>query len=132
MKLDRLLAITMTLLNQPRISATDLSKRFEVSLRTIYRDMEAINQAGIPIVSFAGSEGGYEIMQGYRLEKQVLSLEDFSSICSALRGVRSATDQSEIDRLIERIGVLMPEPSTTRDQIYMDLDFKPAPNDKVQ
>lgn len=131
MKLDRLLAITMTLLNQPRVSAADLAKRFEVSLRTIYRDMEAINQAGIPIVSFAGSDGGYEIMQGYRLEKQILSLEDFSSICSALRGVRSATDHFEIDRLIERVGALMPERKTARDQIYVDLDFKPAPNDKV-
>ncbi|AFC28592.1 hypothetical protein PM3016_1676 [Paenibacillus mucilaginosus 3016] len=131
MKLDRLLAITITLLNQPRVSATVLAKRFEVSLRTIYRDMEAINQAGIPIVSFAGSDGGYEIMHGYRLEKQVLSLEDFSSICSALRGVRSATDHSEIDRLIERIGAIMPEQKTAKDQIYMDLDFKPAPNDKV-
>ncbi|MFC4098791.1 helix-turn-helix transcriptional regulator [Paenibacillus xanthanilyticus] len=131
MKLDRLLAITMTLLNQPRVSATDLAKRFEVSLRTIYRDMEAINQAGIPIVSFAGSDGGYEIMQGYRLEKQVLSLEDFSSICSALRGVRSATDYSEIDRLIERIGALMPGQKAAGDQIHVVLDFKPAPNDKV-
>lgn len=131
MKLDRLLAITMTLLNQPRVSATDLADRFEVSLRTIYRDMEAINQAGIPIVSFAGSDGGYEIMQGYRLDKQVLSLEDFSSICSALRGVRSATDQSEIDQLIERIGALMPDRRSARDQSYVDLDFKLAPNDKV-
>ncbi|WP_276356111.1 helix-turn-helix transcriptional regulator [Cohnella caldifontis] len=130
MKLDRLLAITMTLLNQPRVSAAVLAKRFEVSLRTIYRDMEAINQAGIPIVSFAGSDGGYEIMEGYRLEKQVLSLEDFSSICTALRSVRSATDQSEIDRLIERIGALVPEPSALEGQSLVDLDFKPAPNDK--
>jgi predicted DNA-binding transcriptional regulator YafY len=70
----------MTLLNQPRVSATELAKRFEVSLRTIYRDMEAINQAGISIVSFAGSDGGNEIMSGYRLDKQVLSLEDFYGI----------------------------------------------------
>jgi predicted DNA-binding transcriptional regulator YafY len=131
MKLDRLLAITMSLLNQPRVSATDLAKRYEVSLRTIYRDMEAINQAGIPIVSFAGSDGGYEIMQGYRLEKQVLTLEDFSSICSALRGVRSATDQFEIDRLIERIGALMPGHNTAKEHTYVDLDFKPTPNDKA-
>jgi predicted DNA-binding transcriptional regulator YafY len=130
MKLDRLLAITMTLLNQPRVCATELAKRFEVSLRTIYRDMEAINQAGIPIVSFAGSDGGYEIMSGYRLDKQVLSLEDFSSIFSALRGVRSATDHSEIDELLERIGALMPAQAKAADQVYVDLDFQPTPNDK--
>ncbi|MGE5702647.1 MAG: helix-turn-helix transcriptional regulator, partial [Clostridia bacterium] len=61
MKLDRLLAITMSLLNQKRITAADLAERFEVSLRTIYRDMETLNQAGIPIVSYQGTDGGYEI-----------------------------------------------------------------------
>jgi predicted DNA-binding transcriptional regulator YafY len=129
-KLDRLLAITMTLLNQTRVNATELAERFEVSLRTIYRDMDSINQAGIPIVSFAGSDGGYEIVPGYRLDKQILSLEDFSSICSALRGARSATDNSDIDGLLERIGALMPGKSNSTDTYKVDLDFTPTPNDK--
>ncbi|WP_240417142.1 helix-turn-helix transcriptional regulator [Paenibacillus periandrae] len=132
MKLDRLLAITMTLLNQPRVNATELAERFEVSLRTIYRDMESINQAGIPIVSFPGSDGGYEIMSGYRIDKQVLSLEDFSSICSALKGARSATDSSDIDGLLERINILMPTTSNAANMVHVDLDFTPAPNDKVK
>ncbi|MEK3724586.1 helix-turn-helix transcriptional regulator [Paenibacillus sp. FSL H8-0034] len=132
MKLDRLLAITMTLLNQPRVNATELAERFEVSLRTIYRDMESINQAGIPIVSFPGSDGGYEIMSGYRIDKQVLSLDDFSAICSALKGARSATDSSDIDGLLERINVLMPTPSNAANMVHVDLDFTPAPNDKVK
>jgi predicted DNA-binding transcriptional regulator YafY len=130
MKLDRLLAITMTLLNQTRVNATELAERFEVSLRTIYRDMDSINQAGIPIVSFPGSDGGYEIVSGYRLDKQILSLEDFSSICSALRGARSATDNSDIDGLLERIGALMPDKSKSTDTYKLDLDFTPTPNDK--
>jgi predicted DNA-binding transcriptional regulator YafY len=129
-KLDRLLAITMTLLNQARVNATELAERFEVSLRTIYRDMESINQAGIPIVSFPGSDGGYEILPGYRIDKQILSLDDFSSICSALRGARSATDSSNIDGLLERIGALMPVPSSNTSTISVDLDFTPTPNDK--
>jgi predicted DNA-binding transcriptional regulator YafY len=129
-KLDRLLAITMTLLNQPRVNATELAERFEVSLRTIYRDMETINQAGIPIVSFPGSDGGYEIMSGYRIDKQILSLDDFSSICSALRGARSATVSSNIDGLLERIGALMPPQSGAADSVNVDLDFTPTPNDK--
>nr|WP_275900804.1 YafY family protein [Paenibacillus periandrae] len=130
--MDRLLAITMTLLNQPRVNATELAERFEVSLRTIYRDMESINQAGIPIVSFPGSDGGYEIMSGYRIDKQVLSLEDFSSICSALKGARSATDSSDIDGLLERINILMPTTSNAANMVHVDLDFTPAPNDKVK
>ncbi|TFE28560.1 helix-turn-helix transcriptional regulator [Cohnella luojiensis] len=129
MKLDRLLAITMALLNQTRVSATELAERFEVSLRTIYRDMESINLAGIPIVSFPGSDGGYEILSGYRVDKQILSLDDFSSICGALRGVKSATNNSDIDGLLERIGALMPNKSGSVDT-SVDLDFTPSPNDK--
>ncbi|MBD3919472.1 YafY family transcriptional regulator [Paenibacillus sp. PR3] len=132
MKLDRLLAITMALLNQTRVSATELSQRFEVSLRTIYRDMEAINLAGIPIVSFAGSDGGYEIMSGYRIDKQLLSLDDFAAIVTALRGARSATDGSDLDGLLERIGAMMPErPSSVPDN-HVNLDFQPNPNDKAK
>ncbi len=130
MKIDRLLAITMALLNQTRVSATDLAERFEVSLRTIYRDMESINQSGIPIVSFPGSDGGYEIMSGYRLDKQILSLEDFSSICMALRGVKSATDNPDIDGLIERIGALMPGNTKGSDSAKLDMDFGTSQSEK--
>ncbi|WP_068613691.1 helix-turn-helix transcriptional regulator [Paenibacillus tuaregi] len=130
MKLDRLLAITMTLLNQPRVSATELAERFEVSLRTIYRDMESINLAGIPVVSYPGSEGGYEILPGYRVDKQVLSLDDLSSIYSALRGARSATSDSGIDGLMDRIGAMLPGRPTEAHTASVDLDFTPTPNDR--
>ncbi|MFC9712468.1 helix-turn-helix transcriptional regulator [Paenibacillus sp. NPDC056933] len=132
MKIDRLLAITMTLLNQQRVSATELAERFEVSLRTIYRDMETINQAGIPIASFAGSDGGYEIMSGYHISKQLLSLDDFSSIYTALRGAKSATDSSDIDGLLERISALMPAQTSARGAVHVDIDLKPTPNDRVK
>lgn len=130
MKLDRLLAITMTLLNQPRVSATELSQRFEVSLRTIYRDMDSINQAGIPIVSFPGSDGGYEIMSNFRIDKQILSLDDFSAIYTALRGARSATDNLNIDTLMEKLGALMPNQPASDMGKNVDLDFTPTPSDK--
>ncbi|MCD9021422.1 helix-turn-helix transcriptional regulator [Cohnella silvisoli] len=131
MKLDRLLAITMALLNQTRVSATELAERFEVSLRTIYRDMESINQSGIPIVSFPGSDGGYEIMSGYRLDKQILSLEDFSSICMALRGVKSATDNPDIDGLLERIGALMPnKPDQLDTSAKLNMEFATSQSEK--
>ena len=64
MKIDRLLAITMYLLNSGTVSASALAERFEVSKRTIQRDIDALNQAGIPIISTYGKEGGYEIMDG--------------------------------------------------------------------
>ncbi|PZE20135.1 helix-turn-helix transcriptional regulator [Paenibacillus xerothermodurans] len=107
MKLDRLLAITMLLLNRKRVTAKELTERFEVSVRTIYRDLECLNQAGIPIVSFAGASGGYEIMDQYRLERQYLSMEELQAIVIALKGVRSSLDDTDIGGLLDKVGALV-------------------------
>lgn len=74
MKLQRLLGITMLLLSRKRVGAQELAHRFEVSLRTIYRDIEAINATGVPIASFAGIDGGYEIMDEFRIERQIVTM----------------------------------------------------------
>ncbi|MCQ6561950.1 helix-turn-helix transcriptional regulator [Paenibacillus mendelii] len=107
MKLDRLLAITMLLLGRRRVSAKELSDRFEVSLRTVYRDLETINQSGIPIVSYTGVTGGYEIMDQYRLDRQFLSLEELQSIIIALRGIRFSMEEKEIGGLLDKVGALV-------------------------
>ncbi|MBU7314935.1 helix-turn-helix transcriptional regulator [Paenibacillus oleatilyticus] len=130
MRLDRLFSITMMLLNHKRISATDLAARFEVSLRTIYRDMETINRAGIPVVSFSGSDGGYEIMQSYRLDRQYLSLEDLYSIYSALRGMQSATGDTGMAELLDRVGALISDKLHDLDTSGMLLDFASASGPK--
>lgn len=62
MKIDRLVSIIMILLDKGRIGAQELADMFEVSPRTIYRDIDAINMAGIPVRSSAGVGGGFEIM----------------------------------------------------------------------
>jgi len=107
MKLDRLLAITMLLLNRKRVGAKELADRFEVSLRTIYRDLDTINQAGIPIVSYAGADGGYELMDKYRLDRQMLSLDELQSIIIALKGVQATMDDREISTLLDKVGALV-------------------------
>ncbi|MCY9669989.1 YafY family transcriptional regulator [Paenibacillus alginolyticus] len=107
MKIDRLLAITMLLLNRRRISAKELSERFEVSLRTVYRDVEAINQAGVPVVSYAGMSGGYEIMDQYRLDRQFLSLDELQSIIVGLKGIRYTVGDQEISNLLDKVGALV-------------------------
>lgn len=61
MKTDRLLGITVYLLNHKKTSAKKLADHFEVSLRTIQRDIESLCLAGIPVVSTYGADGGYDI-----------------------------------------------------------------------
>lgn len=107
MKLDRLLAITMLLLNRKRVSAKELSDRFEVSLRTIYRDVETIQFAGIPVVSYPGSTGGYEIMDRYRLDRQFLSFEELNAIVVALKGIRTTMEDREIEPLLDKVGAML-------------------------
>ena len=72
MKIDRLIGILSILLQQEKVTAPYLAEKFEVSRRTIIRDVEALCKAGIPIVTAQGREGGISIMDGYRVDRTVL------------------------------------------------------------
>ncbi len=109
MKLDRLLSIVIMLLNRDRVQAGDLAEHFGVSVRTIYRDIDAINRAGIPIVTYQGNKGGLGIIDGYTLDRQVLTLQDMVSMLSVLKGVNSTFQDRQIHDAIEKIHSLVPE-----------------------
>jgi predicted DNA-binding transcriptional regulator YafY len=108
MKLDRLLGITMELLTKKRVTASDLASRFEVSVRTIYRDIDLINQSGIPVASFSGTDGGFEIMNGFFLSKQHFSIDDFSVIYSLLKGMEGAVGGNAFATLVNKLSSLQP------------------------
>ena len=103
MKLDRLIAILSVLLNQEQATAPQLAKRFEVSRRTINRDIEALNQAGIPIVTQQGAGGGIRIMDGFRMDRTALTSREMQAILSGLRGLDSVSGTSQYKQLMEKI-----------------------------
>jgi predicted DNA-binding transcriptional regulator YafY len=70
-RIDRLFGILLILQNQPRVRAQDLAERFEVSKRTIYRDITALSEMGVPIVSLPGE--GYELMEGFYLPSLIFT-----------------------------------------------------------
>ncbi len=80
MKVDRLVSIILILLDKKRIGAQELADMFEVSPGTIYRDIDAINMAGIPVRSTPGV-GGFEIMQEYKMDKKFFRLMTFLLFC---------------------------------------------------
>ena len=126
MRLDRLFAITVMLLNRERVSARELADYFEVSVRTIYRDVEAINQAGIPLVSYAGHQGGFAILDSYKLNHQFLCRNDMVTLLGTLRGVNAAFQSREMDLVIEKFTSIMPqtqagELSAALDEIIFDV-----------
>lgn len=107
MKIDRLLAMTVLLLNRGRISAKELADRFEVSTKTVYRDMDTLNIAGIPIVAHKGISGGFEIMEQYTIARQFLTLSEIGAIVAAVKGMTSALDDSKLAALLEKVKTLL-------------------------
>jgi predicted DNA-binding transcriptional regulator YafY len=101
MKTERLLSIIVLLLQRKKMSARELADHFEVSIRTIYRDVDSINLAGIPIVSYQGNEGGYEILSSFKLHNQVLNTNDLHLIGSALKGISSLFEDLKIESMVE-------------------------------
>ncbi|MFC1568694.1 helix-turn-helix transcriptional regulator [bacterium] len=108
MRIDRMLAITVMMLNRDRVTARELAEKFEVSVRTIYRDLQAIDQAGIPIMSYSGNQGGYGIMDTFRIDRQYLTFDDIVSMVSTLRGINTTLENRELDTAIEKITNLVP------------------------
>lgn len=103
MKIDRLIGITMYLLNRNVVSAKELAERFEVSVRTIVRDVDALSIAGIPISSSTGASGGYEILDTFKLNKQITTMEDYIFIITALKGMCSVYDNKKINTTLEKL-----------------------------
>lgn len=103
MKIDRLLALTIYLLNHGKTSASKLAEKFEVSQRTIMRDMDTLNQAGIPIQSTIGIDGGFQIMDTFVMEKQIASQNDYDFIVTALKGLSSAYTDKNIEKTLSKM-----------------------------
>lgn len=121
MKLDRLLGILITLLQNDRISAPILSDKFEVSRRTISRDIDALCKAGIPIVTHQGGNGGISIAEGYRLDKSVLTTDELSSIIAAIKGLGSVSDKAQIERVLDKLSVNQDTVVSLRESVVIDL-----------
>ncbi|NLE25167.1 MAG: YafY family transcriptional regulator [Clostridiaceae bacterium] len=126
MKVDRLVSIIMILLDKGRIGAQELSDMFEVSPRTIYRDIDTINMAGIPIRSKSGVGGGFEIMQKYKIDKKVFSTADLSAILMGLTSLSNIVRGDELVNALAKVKSFIPANSAKdielkSNQIYVDL-----------
>ncbi|MEN8155256.1 MAG: YafY family protein [Acidobacteriota bacterium] len=125
MRIDRLLSITILMLNRDRVTAKELSEKFEVSVRTIYRDLDALLLAGIPVMSYQGNEGGYGLVENYKINKQLLSLNEMLSILSSLQSINISLEDEQYDSAMEKIKSLVPgdkkeEISRQMEQIIID------------
>lgn len=102
-KIERLISIIMILLQKNVISATEFAKLFNVSKRTILRDMETLGLSNIPIYAINGVNGGYGIMDEYKIDKRLLSSKDLENILTALGGLGKILFSDEVESTLKKI-----------------------------
>ncbi|GAF64681.1 putative transcriptional regulator [Bacillus sp. TS-2] len=102
-KIERLISIIMILLQKEVVPASEFSRLFHVTKRTIQRDMESLNYANIPIYAIHGNEGGYALMQEYKFDKRLLSHTDIENIIIALGGFEQLTTNEAIQMTLQKI-----------------------------
>jgi predicted DNA-binding transcriptional regulator YafY len=107
-QISRLFEIVYIILEKGKVTARELAERFEVTARTIYRDVENLSAAGIPIYMTKGRNGGLSLLPDFVLDKAVLTQREKDEILSALAGL-SATGRDEADGALSKLASLFGE-----------------------
>lgn len=121
-RIDRLFAILLTLQHKRRVRAQDLARQFEISKRTIYRDMTALNQMGIPIAALPGE--GFELVEGYYLPPLMFTENEAVAL---LLGSRLLSQQAagsltqSADSALAKINVVLPEQVRARSEALTNI-----------
>lgn len=120
MQVSRLFEIVYLLLDKRELTAKELAAHFEVSSRTILRDIETLSMAGIPIYTAQGKGGGVRLLDNFVLSKSVLTDREQQDILSALQGLR-AVQVPETDKVLSKLGAIFNKSATS----WIDIDFSP-------
>ena len=131
MEMERLIGILSILLQRDKVTAPELAEQFEVSRRTIQRDIESLCQAGIPIATAQGTGGGISILKGYRVDRTVLTTPEMQAILAGLQSLDSVSGTRRYAQLMEKLSA----GSTGRDShILIDLSswYKTSLSPKIE
>ncbi|MFW2489298.1 helix-turn-helix transcriptional regulator [Clostridium chromiireducens] len=118
MQINRLFEIVYILLDKKIVTAKELSKHFEVSVRTIYRDIDILSGAGIPIYTNKGKGGGISLIEDFVLNKSVLSENEQKEILMSLQSL-SAMKYLEVEPILKKLSAVFNKESTN----WIDVDF---------
>ena len=102
---NRLFEIIYMLIQKKKVTAKELANKFEVSTRTIYRDIEILSRANIPIYASKGKDGGIGILDEYILNKSILSEDEQNQILFALQGMKKVRGADEKD-ILQKLSTL--------------------------
>lgn len=118
MRESRLFQIVYYLLDKGQATAPELAERFEVSVRTIYRDIDALSGAGIPVYAEAGRNGGIRLMHDFVLDQAVLSGEEKQEILAALQSINITQNMGE-SQTLQKLSAMFRIPSEN----WLEVDF---------
>ncbi len=125
MQMNRLFEIVYILLNKKTTTAKELAERFEVSVRTIYRDIDMLSSAGIPVYASQGKGGGISLLDDYVLNKSVLSEDEQNEILFALQSL-TVTQNPETEKVLSKLSSMFNKIKTN----WIEVDLSPWGSDK--
>ena len=132
--MDRLIGILSILLQRERVTAPELAEQFEVSRRTIQRDIDSLCKAGIPVSTLQGAGGGISIMEGYRVDRTVLTAPEMQAILAGLRSLDSVSGTRRYAQLMEKLsaGTGSLVPGSARMLIDLSSWYKSSLSPKIE
>lgn len=117
-KVERLISIIMILLKKDVVTTQEFAQLFNVSKRTILRDMETLSLSNIPVYAIHGIHGGYGIMEEYKVDKRLLSNSDLQNILTALGGLEQILFSEEVELTLKKIEAMV-NPMSPQSSIQM-------------
>lgn len=127
MQIDRLFQIVQILLHQEQVTAKELAERFDVSTRTIYRDVDTLSINGVPIYATKGKGGGIRLMDHYIMDRSVLSVEEQNNLMLGLETLK-ATNAEDVDEVIGKLKSLFHQDQDS----WIRVDFSHWGNDPLE
>ena len=118
MQINRLFEMVHILLNKKNVTAKELAEHFEVSIRTVYRDIETLTFAGIPVYSSRGKNGGIRLLESYVLNKTLISQDEQNEILYALQSLKAAS-YPEVEEILEKMSLIFNKSSDN----WIEIDF---------
>ncbi|OAM95120.1 Predicted DNA-binding transcriptional regulator YafY, contains an HTH and WYL domains [Pelosinus fermentans] len=127
--MNRLFEIVTILLNKGTATAQELADRFSVSTRTIYRDIDVLSSAGVPVYMNKGKGGGIHLLENYAINRTLISEQESESLLMAIKTLQ-VINYPELDRILEKLGALF---KNIPNHDWVEVDFSPwgsASNEK--
>ena len=129
MRESRLFRIVYYLLQNGKATAPELAQKFEVSIRTIYRDIDSISSAGIPIYATQGKGGGISILNDYTLDKSLFSEQEQEQMLIALQGMVTTTEENSNELLTKLSGLFQINSTNWIEVDFSDWAHRPPQQD---